>query len=414
MLDDIQRRAVLFFREKSDARTGLTHDRARLDGSDDYQIASMAATGYALAALPIAVERGWIERPEAAEQARRTLDFVLQMPNEHGWMFHFVDARSGERAWNSEVSTIDTALFALGALACGEYFRKQNPEIAHDAGRFYERLDWNWARTNGGSQPQKQVLTHGWKPETKTRGGFLPYDYGSYSEAILLLLLGLGAARNPLPASTWDALARPVQSYEGIESLQSGPIFIHQMPHGFLPLRHRRDRLGWDYWASSANAMRIHRLFAERSASKRKTYARGFWALNASDGPRGYNAYGAPNGPEDGTVSPTGAITSIAFDEAPALSIARKMKGELGHKIWGRYGFCDAFNLDKNWFDADVIGIDLGMALLAIENQRSGLIWKLMQKQPWLQRAYEKAGIKITRETLPRALRKQPQVLAVP
>jgi hypothetical protein len=402
LLDDIQRRACLFFAEKTDSRSGLTHDRARLDGSDDYQIASIAATGYALAALPIAVEHKWTTKSVAAEQARRSLKTLISMPNERGWMFHFVNAADGSRAWNSEVSTMDTALLVLGALACGEYFRATSPEIARDANQLYTRMDWNWVRTNGGKSPEQQVLAHGWKP----RSGFLRYNYEAYSEAILLVLLGLGAEKNPLPASTWDALQRETQSLEGVESLKAGPIFIHQMPHGFVPLQNRRDRLGWDYWVSSSNAMRIHQRFCAANTSKRTTYARGFWGLNAGDGPRGYTAYGAPDGPEDGTVSLTGAIASAAFDAASANEIAHKMKRELGAKIWGRYGFANAFNIGKNWFDSDVIGIDLGMALLAIENQRSGLIWKLMQRQAWLGRAYKSAGIRITREVEPRKLKK--------
>ncbi len=403
-LDEIEKRACLFFREKTDAHTGLTHDRASNTGKDPYDIASMAATGYTLASLPIAVERKWIGREEGARRAQQTLKFVLSMPHEHGWLFHFVRAQDGARAWNSEASTIDTTLLTLGALAAGEYFKGDHPDIARDARALYERLDWNWALTNGGAQPHKQVITQGWKP----RSGFLRSNYGAYSEAIALVLLGLGAPQNPLPSSTWDALERPLQEFEGVQSLKAGPIFIHQMPHGFFPLQVRRDRLGWDYWASSSHAMQIQRRFCELNTSKRATYARGFWGLNASDGPSGYSAFGAPDGPEDGTVSPSGAIASITFDETGALGIARKMKSELGGKIWGRYGFSDGFNLDKNWFASDVIGIDLGMTLLAIENKRSGLIWKLMGRQPWLERAYQNAGLKLTREAEPRALKKVP------
>ena len=401
LLDEIERRACLFFRDKTDARSGLTHDRASNFAADDYEIASTAATGYALASLPVAVEHQWLSREEGARRARLTLKSVLAMPNEHGWLFHFVQAHDGQRAWNSEASTIDTALLVLGALASGEYFRPDHPDIARDAGRLYERLDWGWALTNGGAQPGKQVLAQGWKP----RSGFLRSDYGAYSEAVALVLLGLGAPKNPLPSSTWDALQRPLQEIEGIQSLKAGPLFIHQMPHGFFPLRGLRDRLGWDYWVSSSHATRIQQKFCELNKPRRQTYARGFWGLNASDGPRGYSAFGAPGGPEDGTVSPSGALASISFDEGGALSIARRMKAELGEKLWGRYGFSDAFNLDKNWFDTDVIGIDLGMALLAIENHRSRLIWTLMERQPWLRRAYQSAGLKPTHEAGPRPLK---------
>jgi hypothetical protein len=402
LLEETARHAWLFFRDRSDSRTGLAVDRARNAGADTYHVASLASTGYALAALTIAAERGWATRAECAQQAQRTLDFVLSMPHQRGWLFHFVDARDGTRAWKSEVSTIDTALFTLGALAAGEYFKRDFPLVARRANEFYARLDWNWARTNGGKKPDKQVLAHGWTPEK----GFLRYDYGAYSEAILLVLLGLGAPKDPLPPECWDAIARPTQEFEGIPSLQGGPIFIHQMPHGWLPLQNKRDRLGWDYWVSSSNAVRQQQLFAARNTKKRKTFARGFWALNAGDGPRGYKAYGAPNGPEDGTVSPTGMLAAITFDEAAATEAARRMFDEEGPHLWGAYGFSNGFNVDKKWFAPDVIGIDLGMALLALENHRSGLLWKLTKKQTWVARAFKKAGLRETKEVAPRRLQK--------
>ena len=163
--DETTQRAWHFFRDKSSARTGLTQDRARNHGGDTFNVASMAATGYQLAAIPIAIERGWLPRKTGAAQAETVLRFVLQMPHEHGWLYHFVDKTNGQRAWNSEVSSLDTAIFCLGALACGEYFRATNPDIAQLADNFYARLDWKWMRTNGSAKPLKQVLAHGWTPE---------------------------------------------------------------------------------------------------------------------------------------------------------------------------------------------------------------------------------------------------------
>ena len=93
LLQEVQRRAVRFFWEKADPGTGLINDRANNFGDDNYIVASNAATGYGLAALPIGVENGWLRPDEAAIRARTTLRFLLTMPNEHGWVFHFVDTR---------------------------------------------------------------------------------------------------------------------------------------------------------------------------------------------------------------------------------------------------------------------------------------------------------------------------------
>jgi hypothetical protein len=402
LLEEVQRRAVRFFWEKADPTTGLVNDRTNNFGPDDETVASIASTGYGLAALPIAVERGWIERNEAARRASVTLRFLLTMPDQHGWLVHFVDRRTGERVWKSEFSSIDTALLMMGALVCGQYFGSETKtaDIAALSDQLYRRLDWHWMLTNDGAQPQKKVLSHGWHPET----GFITNNYADYSEAILLYLLGLGAPARPLPHSAWNAFERPLQTYAGIEWLRAGPIFIHQMPYGYFDLHNQRDRLGFDYWVSSTNAMRIHRQYCIDHAGEHQTYAHGFWGLNASDGPDGYVAYGVSGDPDDGTVSPTGAICSITFLPELAFSIARSLYERDAGALWGNYGFVNAFNIERHWSSSVVIGIDLGMALLAIENHRSGLIWNLVDSLPSTPPALAAAGFDITTEPEPRVV----------
>jgi hypothetical protein len=175
LLEDLQHRAVRFFWEKTDPITGLVNDRADNFGADNETVASIASTGYGLAALPIAVEHGWINRNEAADRARVTLRFLLTMSNQHGWLVHFVDRRTGERVWGSEYSSIDTALLVAGALVCGQYFAGQTAtgDIASLSDELYQRLDWQWILTNDNTQPLKKVLSHGWWPES----GFIPNNY---------------------------------------------------------------------------------------------------------------------------------------------------------------------------------------------------------------------------------------------
>jgi len=299
-----------------------------------------------------------------------------------------VDKHTGERVWQSEFSTIDTVLLVAGALSAGQYFGARVPEIAALSDQLYRRLDWWWVLTNDGTQPDKRMVSQG----TRLESGFITNNWWDYSEAVMLYLLGLGAPEKPLPHACWEAFERPLEKYSGFEWLRAGPIFIHQMPYGYFNLRNQRDRLGFDYWLSSTNAMTINRRFCQYRAKKRKTYAEGFWGLNASDGPDGYKPYGVAGDPEDGTVSPTGAIASVTFTPDLALSVAQTMYEKDGGVLWGKYGFTNAFNVDRNWHSPDVIGIDLGMALLAIENYRSGLIWKLMSGFDGTARALAAAG----------------------
>ena len=408
LLDEVQKRAFRFFWEKLDPETGLVNDRSNNSKEDDYTVASIASTGYALAALPIAVERKWVTRAEAQKRARATLNFFLnKTENVHGWYYHFVDRRTGKRVWNSEVSTIDTTLLLTGTLVCGQYFKA---DIQSAANAIYRRMDWDWVRTNGGTKPEKLTVSHGWTPEN----GFIPNEWGDYCELMQLYFLGMGASAIPadgdgskpvvgLPAGSWTAWKRQPYSYAGMDTLAGGPIFMHQMSHLYFNFKGQRDVLGYDYYACSLNATLINRQFCIDHSAGRKSYSPDIWGLNAADGPDGYSAYGVPS-PEDGTVSPTGALSSLQFTPELSLRAAETMYAKYGDRLWGKYGFADSFNLDKDWYDPDVIGIDLGMVLLAIENHRSGLIWKLMASHPAMKFACKAAGLHPTKEGKARAL----------
>jgi hypothetical protein len=399
LLMEVQKRAVRFFWEQADPKTGLVLDRAGNDGKPHNQIASIASTGYALAALPIAVEHGWQSRPAAEKRARLTLTYLLNtFPHKNGWYYHFVNVKTGAREWKSELSSIDTVLLILGAITAGQYFKGDVQTLAN---KLYDRMDWKWMQTNGGSQRQKQVVSMGWHPET----GFIKNDWKDYNELMQLYLLGMGAKTKPLPASAWDAWKRGSYSYGGMESLVGGPIFLHQMSHLYYDFKDLRDRQGYDYWVSSVNAIRMQRQFAFMSYGGKPGYSADVFGVNASDGPEGYKAYGIPE-PHDGTLSPTGAIASIIFDAGAAQAAAQRIYKMHGSKLWGRYGFGNAFNPSRNWYGADVIGIDLGMALLAIENHRTRLIWNLMASHPSTGRAFRAAGLHATKETGRRPLKK--------
>ncbi len=401
LMAEVQHRAVQFFWEKSDPTTGLTNDRARnIGGEDDFTVASVASTGYALASLPVAVNHHWIKREQAYARALVTLRYLHgKLPNVHGWYYHFIDKHSGARVWNCELSSVDTSLLLMGALTAGEYWK--GTEVQRLAQAIYDRVDWTWMRTNGGAQPKKLTFSMGWKPDT----GFLNANWDHYCELMFIYILALGSHTNPQPADCWRAWQRNIYTYKKQTTLAGGPIFMHQMAHAFFNFKGMRDKDGWDYHISSRLATEINRAFC--LDLNRKEYGPNIWGLNACDGPDGYNAYGVP-GPEDGTVSTTGAIASIIFTPELSKAAADETYMRFGMNIWGRYGFSDSFNPLKHWFDKDVIGIDLGMALLAIEDVRTGLPWKLVAANPSTNSALAKAGFHFTSEAEPRMLHRKP------
>ncbi len=389
LLSDLQRRAFDFFWFEAHPRTGLVKDRAGNTRGDDYHVASLAATGFGLAALPVGVEHGWIRREQAEHRALVTLKFVREkLTHEHGWLYHFVDWSSGERVWNCEISTIDTALFLGGALLAGEYF---GGEVESQAEGLYRRVDFQWMLTDGGAKPDEKLLCHGWKPES----GFLRARWDTYSEHLLLNLLALGSPAHPIPAECWDAWRRNVGEYQGFKTFACGPLFTHQYSQAFVDFRGRRDRKGFDYFESAVQATKANRQFCLDQSGRFKTYGPNVWGLSACDKPGGgYEAYGAPPGAvvQDGTVAPWVTVAAVAFTPQPALDAIQFMHDEYRADLWGRYGFNNGFNLDQNWFADDVIGIDLGAAVLLIENQRTGKPWRWFMRLPEIKRAMQAAG----------------------
>jgi len=393
-LDEVQRKAFLYFWEQTDPVTGLTKDRAGNFGAGDRGIASMAATGFGLTGLTIAERRGWISRKEAYARALTTLRHLrFRQAHERGWFHHFVDAASGEPSPHAEVSSIDTGLLLAGALTVGSHFA--GTEVERLAREIYARVDFPWMMTDGGSRPESRTLSMGWTPN-----GFIAARWDAYSEHQILYILGLGSPTFPLPAESWRAWKRPEK---GPLTQASGPLFTHQYSQLWLDLRGWNDA-GQDYFANSVAATLAHRDAAIAARGDYKTYGPKCWGLTACDGPEGYRAYGAyPGAPvQDGTVAPAAAGGSMAH--TPKLSVAalRHMKARYGDRIWGRYGFSDAFNADPRWrerFNADglwrspdAVGIDQGAILLAVENARSGGVWAEFMATEHARRAFDRLG----------------------
>lgn len=385
LLDELGQRAVRFFVEHSDPVTGLTRDRAPKDGTASSAPASIAATGFALTAWCIADARGWVPPGEALARVRTTLRFAADhAEHERGWFYHFLDVHDGQRAWECEASTIDTALFLKGALLAREYLR--DPETTELVDRIYRRIDWQWA-LNGGA-----TLSHGWRPET----GFIPHRWDSYSELMGLYLLGLGAPRPALPPESWHAWRRgPRVEYEGGTFLQGGPLFTHQYAHGWFDFRGTSDAHA-DYWQNSVDATLAQREWSARQSPRFARWSADLWGLTASDSATGYRAWGTPGHDEgaDGTLVPCAPGGSLPFAPRECLTALARMRETGGPDVWGRYGFADAFNPQTGWSSPDVIGIDVGITLVMAENLRSGLVWQEFMRAPEVRRGMAVAGFR--------------------
>lgn len=384
-LDDLEQRGIAYFFDTADPVSGLMPDRAVATG-DAKDVSSIAAIGFGLSALCIGDQRGWISHQDAHDRALKVLRFLQEKaPQEHGFFYHFLNMRTGQRTWNCEVSSIDTALLMAGVLTVRQHF--SSSEAATVANDLFERVDWPWMITDNG------MLSMGWTPEH----GFHQARWDQFNEGWLIYLLGLGSKTHPLPATAWHAWHRkPVQTYAGLSYLQCPPLFTQQYPHAWFDLRDLRDNYA-DYFRNAQLATIAQRQWCMDELGKRfQTYGPDLWGITASDGPRGYQAWGGPpaQGEIDGSLVPSAAGGSLAFEPRLCLDVLKNMKTKYGKESYLKYGFIDALNPATSWYNPDVLGIDVGITVLMAENCRTGFVWKTFMSSEEARRALRAAGFR--------------------
>jgi hypothetical protein len=389
-LEDLEHRAFLYFWEQADPNTGLVLDRASAEGGrakgPSRDIANAAASGFGLTALAIGAERGWITKAQAADRIRTTLQFLAERaPHEHGWFYHWMNYTNGERRWDSESSSVDTAFLLAGALTAGQRFA-DDADIPHLAKVIYNRVDFRWMLDGS-----PLLLSHGFVPGK----GFLNYRWDTYSEGSLLYLLAIASETHPIDPQSWYAWQRPYYQYGPYSFISGGPLFTHQYSHAWVDFRGRRDEGFIDFFQNSIAATRANRLFCLNLKSNfPASFGPEMWGVTASDSRRGYKVYSeiAHFEPVDGTIAPCGPAGSLMFTPDISIPAIRDMKERFGDQVYRRYGFVDAFNPGAKWFDTDVIGIDVGITLLSAENLLTGNIWRWFMSDPAVPRAMDLVG----------------------
>ena len=322
--------------------------------------------------------------------------------------------KSGRRVWQCELSTIDSAFLFAGMLTCAAYFdgdTEEEAEVRQLSDQLYRRADWQWA-LNGGA-----ALSHGWKPES----GFLSNHWTGYDEGLLLYMLGLGSPTFPLPSESYAAYCSTYKwkTIYGREMLYSGPLFTHQLSHLWVDFRDIRDAFmreyGSDYFQNSREATYVHREYGIRNPMEFAGYGEFCWGITASDGPGwekrivdgierqffDYYARGAPYGPDDGTVAPWVVIASLPFAPEIVIPTVRAM-AQLDLGMTKRYGFKASFNETYEvpnsstgwWVTSYHFGIDQGPVILMIENYRTGLIWNIIRRSPYVRAGLRRAGFR--------------------
>lgn len=415
MLEALQRDLFAYFVDQTNPVNGLVSDR-----TEEGSAASIAVVGFALAGYPAAVERGYWTRAAAVERTLITLRFFSNSPQGpepdatgfKGFYYHFLDMQTGRRAWQSELSTIDTTFLMAGMLTVAAYFDREvddEAEIRALADALYRRVDWTWAQDRG------TTVTHGWMPES----GFLASRWEGYDEALILYVLGLGSPTHPLPEHSYTAWTSSFawKTIYDHEFLYAGPLFIHQFSHVWIDFRDIQDAFmrskSINYFENSRRATYVQQEYAVRNPLGFEDYGKLVWGLTASDGPGpesrrinevdrhfyGYRARGVPDGPDDGTLAPWGVIASLPFAPEIVLPAIRHWL-DVYPETKTHYGFIGSFNPTypaqsegaSGWVCPVHYGLNQGPNVPMIENYRSGLVWRLMRHCPYIVTGLRRAG----------------------
>jgi hypothetical protein len=414
-LTSLQKDSFAYFVHEVNEANGLVADKT----ADNWP-ASIAAVGMALTVYTIGAERGFMARERAARRTLATLRFLAASEQSDspgatgykGFYYHFLDMETGKRAWNCELSSIDTALLIAGVLSSRAYFQRDDAadtEIRALADLLYHRVDWQWMLAGA------PLMCHGWKPEQ----GFLEWHWAGYDEALILYLLALGSPTYPIGPehyTAWTASYEWTSAY-GIDYLYAGPLFIHQMSHLWVDFRGIRDAYmqarDCDYFENSRRATHVQQRYAIDNPHGFEQYGELCFGVTASDGPGNavkkvhgvkrtffdYVARGAPYGPDDGTVAPWAVAASLPFAPdivLPSVQHFQRLRLCEANPYGFKASFSPTFQTPKGnkagWVSPYHFGINEGPTVIMIENYLNDLTWRTMRACPSLKVGLLRAG----------------------
>ncbi len=388
LLDAIQRQTFRYFWDGGHAVSGLAADRLTPPGEAIDHKMSSGGSGFGVMALIVAVERKWVTREAALERLERMLEMLARARTYHGSYPHFLNGSNGETItfWRKDDAgdLVETSLLIQGLLCARQYFARKTPQedrVRQRITMIWEDVEWSWFTRDG-----RPTLFWHWSPYN---GWAMNHEIHGWNECLITYVL---AASSPHYAIDPQVYHRGFASGRGFLNGRSyyditlplgmpygGPLFIAHYSFCGLDPRGLKDRYA-DYWEQNVRHVAINRAYCIDNPGKHAGYGESCWGLTASEGPKGYNAH-APDR-DDGTIAPTAALASMPYAPREVLEVARHLLATYGDKVWGRYGFVDAFNPGRDWYADMFLAMDQGPIVAMIENHRTGLLWKLFMSIP--------------------------------
>ena len=379
LLDLVQEKTFGYFWDYAHPVSGLARERY---GSGD--TVTSGGSGFGIMALPVGVERGYITRDEAAARMRTILSFLTGKAERfHGAFSHWLNGSTGKAIAFSEKDNggdlVETAFLMEGLLTISRYFdREDEADIRSAIDSLWHDVEWDWY-TRGG----QNVLYWHWSPNYEWA---MNMRIQGWNEALIVYVLAASSPTHPVGKTVYD------QGWGrggSMKPTQNGPLFFAHYSFLGLDPRHLKDAYA-DYWAQNVAHARYNYEYCVRNPGGHAGYSADCWGLTASDYPQGYTA-SSPSS-DSGTIAPTAALASFPYTPEESLAALHTFYYIYGDRLFGPYGFYDAFNLDNSWFASSYIAIDQGPIIVMLENYRSGLLWQLFMQNADIQQGLTKLG----------------------
>jgi hypothetical protein len=402
LLDLVQKQTFRYFWDFAHPVSGLARERSNTSFNYGDEVVTIGGSGFGVMSIIVAAERNWITRQQAAEHLLKSVVFLQKANSYHGIFPHWLNGNTGQTIPFSRkddgADLVETSFLFEGLLSARQYFNQDNPLESELRGRInslWNEAEWNW-HTRGGLD----LLYWHWSPNNDWSMNF---ELRGWNECLITYILAASSPNYAINPSVYHHCwaesnhFKNGKEYYGIKLPlgfdYGGPLFFTHYsflglnPHGL------KDRYA-DYWEQNYNHTLINYKHCVTNPKQYKGYGDNCWGLTASDTYNGYDAHSPAN--DWGTISPTAALSAFPYTPEYSMKALKHFYYELGDKIWGEYGFVDAFNESQNWYAKSYLAIDQGPIIVMIENYRSGLLWKLFMSCPEIQQGLQRLGFEYT------------------
>ncbi len=406
-LDFIQKTHINYMWEGAEPTSGLAPERIHMDGvypQNDAEVITTGGSGFGIAGLIVGIEREFIPRDEGVERLHKIADFLSQADRYHGVWAHWINGPTGKtKAFSTKdngADLVESAFLMQGLLIAREYFKEGNENeraLAEKIDRLWREMEWDWF-LNG-----QDVLYWHWSPNY---GWEMDFPLEGYNECLITYILAASSPTHHIPASAYhngwarggdirsDAVAygRPlILKHNGAEEY-GGPLFWAHYSYIGLSPKGLKDPYA-DYWELNRNQALINHDYCVENPLGFEGYGEDCWGLTASYTVDGYTAH-TPMKNDRGVITPTAALSSFPYTPDESMQALEHFYHDLGDKIWGAYGFYDAFSIHHDWYPERYLAIDQLTIAPMIENHRTGLLWNLFMGAPEIQEGLQKLGIR--------------------